>query len=110
MRRRRAARLAVRDPHPDPRIEAQLQQILPLLAAARGNEEMLAGVRADYSRVSAVASKHPNWDGHDKRLKQIGHLADEIARLNAETAALHVRAQELCSGISDNDIVYLGAR
>ena len=108
--RRRTAAPREREPHPDPRVEVQLQQVLSLLRAAQGNEGMLDRIRANHALVSEMVARHPTWDGHVKRLAEIQRLNAEIARLNEETAALHAKVQELCSAISDNDLTFLYAR
>ena len=99
-----------REPHPDPRVEVQLQQVLSLRRAAGRNEQVLDGHHARHASVTDTAARHPTWDGHLRRLAEIGRINAEIARLNAETAELHAQVQELCAKVSDDDLLWLEPR
>ena len=107
MLKRRPRPSPAREPHPDPRVEVQLQQILSLRRSADRNERLLDGHHDNHARLAATVAKHPTWDGHRQRLAEIDRLNGEIARLNLETAELHAQAQELCAKVGGDDLMWL---
>lgn len=98
-----------RRPHPNPRTEIQLQQILSLRRAAERNEELLDRLHGNLAEVSDKVSRHPTWDGHGRRLDEIDRLNGEIARLGAENKVLHERIAELSAPVDDTDLAFLEA-
>lgn len=97
-----------RKPHPDPLTEITLQRIISLQRAAGRNEDVLDEMTASLARLTRRVGKHPTWEGHARRLKEIERLKGEIATLTAETRVLHDDAAELAAKLDENDAAYLG--
>ena len=96
-----------RRPHPDARIETELQRILSLRKAIARKEALLDGDQAQLATLRATVAKHPTWDGHYLRQRQIETLLAEIAPLEAEVAKLHDEIAERVGRIDDADLTYL---
>ena len=96
-----------REPHPDPRIEAQLQRILSERRMIAGKEELIERDRAEIAMLRAVITKHPNWDGLKRRQDQVAVLLAEIHATEAEILRLHDEIEARIDKISDPDLTAL---
>lgn len=54
-----------------------------------------------------VATNHPTWDGHLKRLSQIGDLLAEMRKVEGEVIGLHAEIARAADGLSDVDLAFL---
>jgi chromosome segregation ATPase len=105
MFRRKAA--PPRLPHPDPRVEAELQRIISLRRALDRREAQLDAdtdsVRILRRRLrrDADAGEVPQWQ------QQIADLREEIERLEAEVAGLHDQVEKRIGTLDDTDLTYL---
>ena len=99
-----------RTPHPDPRVEVQLQQLPSLRRAAERNERLLDEHHSNQAHVSRAIARNSGSDCNPERAREIDRLSHEIGRLNAETAELHAQVQELCAKVSDEDLLWLDPR
>lgn len=106
---RRPRPLPERRPHPDPRVEARLQQVISLRRACARNEQLLDQYRDDTGRINRYLRDHPHYDGAPHRHDQITRLQAETARLNAETADLHERIGKVLEQLSDDELLWLEA-
>lgn len=109
LKRRKLAPAPERRPHPDPRVEARLQQVISLRRACARNEELLDQYQQDTGRINRTLSAHPNWDGTEERREELARLQAETARLNAETAELHERIGKLLEQFNDDELLWLEA-
>lgn len=99
-----------RDPHPNARVEVQLQQVISLRTAAARNEATLDQHAAAVRRLTEMTTDHPTYDGHLRRISEIERVNREITRLNRETAELHGQVAEICAKLSDDDLLWLDMR
>ena len=105
--RRKEPAAPVREPHPDPRIEAQLQRILSIRTMITGKEALVARDRDEIARMRATMAKHPNREGHHRRREQIEALQAEIADAEAEVLKLHDDIEARLGEIADADLTAL---
>ena len=96
-----------REPHPDPRIEAQLQRILSIRTMSAGKEALIVRDRAEVAALRATIAKHPTWDGLTRRQDQVVVLLKEVAGVEAEILKLHDEIEARLSQISDVDLTAL---
>lgn len=107
MFRSKAPTPARRRPHPDPRVEAQLQRVLSLQqVVARGNT-LLDQYHADVAGLQARIGKRPASDGASGWRRQVRHLNSEIARLNEEVRDTHDQVDALMQQLSDDELLWL---
>jgi hypothetical protein len=99
-----------RDPHPNPRVEVQLQQIISLRRAAARNEGLLDAYRTGITRVNGVIGANSGSDFNEDRRRDIDEMNTEITRLTGETAELHGQIAELCAKLADDDLLWLDPR
>ena len=96
-----------RDPHPNPRVEVQLQQIISMRRAAGRNEDMLDDYRRRITGLNDHIAKHVGSDYLDRRRNEVERSNTEIKRLNRETAEIHDQIRELCAKLADDDLLWL---
>jgi predicted nucleic acid-binding Zn-ribbon protein len=96
-----------RQPHPDARVEAEFQRILSLRKAVARKEEQLSQNQANIAHIRNMTTRHPGYDGHALRLRQIEALQREIPGLEAEVVRLHDEIAERIAAITDTDLAYL---
>jgi hypothetical protein len=109
MFRRKTAPEPERSPHPDPRVEAQLQHVLALYASAHRTEERLADIAAEQKLLDQKARAYADEPGTSKRLaEQSGRLRAERAELEAFIGQVH---EDITSRLVSlgNDALYLHA-
>jgi hypothetical protein len=98
-----------RRPHPDARIEVQLQRIRSLRLAVERKEELLAETQQQLIDLRDYTARHPGSENHHRRLSLIGTLLDDLKDLDAEVARLHDDIAGRCDALSDTDLAYLDA-
>ena len=98
-----------RRPHPDARIEAELQRILSLQKAILRKDELLAADHQQIADLRHTVTRHPTWDGDLSRRERIAELLAEADDLEAEVAKLHDDIAARISALSDTDLAYLNA-
>jgi hypothetical protein len=96
-----------RDPHPDPRIEAQLQRILSIRRMIAGKHELIDQDREQIASLRAKVEKHPQFDRAKYQREQIGALLGEVGKTEAEILKLHDEIGARLDEISDADLTAL---
>ena len=98
-----------REPHPDPAIELQLQEILDLRASIDRREALIE----QYREEIADLHKDARYDNNTERMKIFYERADQldekIRALEGEIEPVHERIRELQSKISADDLAFLGS-
>ena len=98
-----------REPHPDPAIELQLQEILNLLASI---DRRTAPIE-QYSEEIADLHKDARYNDNNERIKIFYERADQldekIRALEGEIEPVHKQIRELQSKISPDDLAFLGS-
>ena len=108
--RRTAPAPPARRPHPDPRVEAELQRIISLRKAIARKEADLGQIQAMVAKLRDSARQNPNTDttcGEGGRLDQIRDYQRETEDLEAGVAGLHDEIAKRITALSDTDIAYL---
>lgn len=106
---RRKSPAAERKPHPDARVEVELQRIISLRKVIARKEDLLASDHKQLDALRDTVTRHPTWDGHTRRQQQIRTLLDETQVLDAEVAKLHDDIAARVSVLTDTDLAYLEA-
>lgn len=108
---RRAAPVpAERRPHPDPRVEAELQRIISLRKAIARKEADLDQIQVMVAKLRHDAKNAPNLGstyGKGGRLEQIRDYQQETEDLEAEVTGLHDEIAKRITALSDTDVAYL---
>lgn len=108
--RKRAAEEPVRKPHPDPRIETQLQRILSLRQSAARKEDLCRQYAAEVDRLSRdYRYQIRNSFGNDtsKIEKRIVGLQGELRQLEQEIDGIHEDIAKRAGELTDTDLSYL---
>ncbi len=96
-----------REPHPDPAIELQLQEILDLRASIDRREALIE----QYREAIADLQKDARYDNSTERTKLLYERADQldekIRTLEGEIEPVHERIRELQGKISPDDLAFL---
>ena len=105
----RRRRQPVREPHPDPRVETELQRIISLRAAVTRKEQVAtatAGEVAKAEHESARISFHGKTDcaSYANRAKDLRATAD---RTETEITQLHDEIAKRIAALNDDDLSYL---
>jgi uncharacterized coiled-coil DUF342 family protein len=98
---------AARRPHPDPRVEAELQRILSLRKAITRKEDLAGRNHQQITALRQTVAKHPTWDGTRQRHEQIDALLNETDDLDGEITELHDEIAKRITALSDTDVAYL---
>ena len=106
---RRKPPAAARKSHPDARVEVELQRIISLRKVIARKEDLLARDHEQIDALRHTTTRHPTWDGHGDRKRQIQALLDETQVLDAEVAKLHDDIAARVSILADTDLAYLEA-
>lgn len=110
MKLRRGPGVPGRGPHPDARVEVQFAADHLLRRSAGRIKALLDGYRVGIARVSAAITRNSGSSFTDGRRRDVGEMTGEVARLNRENAELHEQIRELCSKLSDDDLLWLDPR
>ena len=98
-----------REPHPDPAIELQLQEILDLRDSIDRREALIE----QYREEIADLHKDARYDNNTERMKifygRADQLDEKIRALEGEIEPVHERIRELQSKISPDDLAFLGS-
>jgi uncharacterized coiled-coil DUF342 family protein len=98
-----------REPHPDPAIELQLQEILDLRASIDRREALIEQYREEISHLH----KDARYDDNTERMKLFYERADrldeKIRALEGEIEPVHEQIRELQGKISPGDLAFLGS-
>ena len=98
-----------REPHPDPGIELQLQEILDLRTSIDRREALIE----QYREAIADLHKDARYDDNIERDKLFYERADQldekIRALEGEIQPVHERIRELQGKISPDDLAFLGS-
>jgi hypothetical protein len=120
----RRKRERVRTPHPDPRVEAELQKILMLRRMADGYEEQIqrhADVVEDAQRaIKGAATRHGRKKSSatfitaeqvDKvaeiSARRIAQAEDKMTALRGEVRRVHDEIADLMAKLADTDLAFL---
>ena len=101
-----------RRPHPDARIEAELQRIISLRSSIARQEEAAAHAAAEAERADREAGrveKHgtQHADGYAQRAQEFRAIA---AQAEAEITAMHDKIANRIAALNDDDLLWLDAR
>lgn len=105
MKRKEQAR--AREPHPDARIEAQLQRILSIRAMIADKEALAAQTRTQIQDLQEKLARHPQWSRARYQQDQIERLLEATDALEAEILELHDQIEARLGEISDVDLTAL---
>jgi predicted nuclease with TOPRIM domain len=97
-----------REPHPDPAIELQLQEILDLRASIDRRSALIE----QYREEIADLHKDARYNDNNERIKIFYERADQldekIRALEGEIEPVHEQIRELQGKISPDDLAFLG--
>lgn len=96
-----------RRPHPDARVEAELQRIISLRTAIARKEDLAARNHEQITALRQMVAKHPTWDGLKERKTQIAALLAETDGLDRDVTGLHDEIAKRIAALSDTDVAYL---
>lgn len=106
----RKAPVPVRNPHPDPRVEVHLQQIIGL----RESAERKAALSRQYANDVKIIQANYTYvtrAGYGSRVENIARQLKitqaEIRQLEQEILAIHDQISERTADLSDTDLSYL---
>ena len=105
--RRRREQASPRQPHPDARVEAELQRILSLRAVIARKEALLASDHVQVTDLRRKVFLHPNWDDAPAWRTMIAALQEEAEQVEAEVAKLHDEIATRIGKIDDSDLAWL---
>lgn len=98
-----------REPHPDPAIELQLQEILDLCASIDRRTALIE----QYREEIADLHKDARYNGDNERIKifydRADQLDEKIRALEGEIEPVHERIRELQGKMSPDDLAFLGS-
>lgn len=106
---RRRKEQPVRKPHPDARIEAELQRIISLRKAVTRKEELLARDHQQIAGMRERLSRRPTWDAAKPVKQQIADLLEETQTLELQVAQLHDDIADRIGKLDDTDLAWLEA-
>ena len=103
------SRERAREPHPDPAIELQLQEILDLRASIGRRAALIEQYREEIADLHEDA----RYDKSPERTKIFYERADQldekIRALEGEIEPVHERIRELQGKIGPDDLAFLGS-
>jgi hypothetical protein len=105
---RKTAPVATRKPHPDPRVEAQLQYILSLYAAVSRTSQRIADITKAQKKLDGILRRNAGSSDTYTRQNQANELRDERARLEQSVRELHEQITTRLAALGDDDL-YLGS-
>lgn len=106
-KRRRTLASEPRRPHPDARVETELQRIISLRKVIARKEDLLA---EDQQRISALRRamvSNAGYDGNKDRQAQVRLLLEETQTLDTEIARLHDDIAARVDALTDTDLAWL---
>lgn len=99
-----------RQPHPDPRIEVQLQRIIALRESAARKAALSVQYASEIEKVSANY-RYVTSNGYLTRVPdiktQLRDLQTELRQVEEEITAVHASISGLLMSLSDTDLSYL---
>lgn len=97
-----------RQPHPDARIEAELQRVLALQRSAARTEAVIDRLNSEAGKMDTYARKHPHLygsaEGSSARAQE---LRDEAAEQEERVAKLHDEIAKRLEALGE-DALWLG--
>lgn len=103
------SRKQAREPHPDPAIELQLQEILDLRDSIDRREALIE----QYRKTIADLHQDARFDKNTERTKIFYERADQLDEkirvLEGEIEPVHERIRGLQGKISPDDLAFLGS-
>jgi hypothetical protein len=115
---RRSKEPPPRRPHPDARIEAELQRIISLRSTAARKESLIGEYGAEIGRLhdQLRAASRKNMDNNlyggflaniDPLERRVASLQGEMRKLEAEVGQVHDEIGKRIELLSDTDLAYL---
>jgi Mg2+ and Co2+ transporter CorA len=104
---RRRKEQPARNPHPDARIEAELQRIISLRKAVTRKEELLASDHEQIAGMRERVSRRPTWDAAQPVKQQIADLLAETQTLELQITQLHDDIAARIAKLDDADLAWL---
>jgi superfamily I DNA and/or RNA helicase len=98
-----------REPHPDPAIELQLQEILDLRASIDRRTALIAQYREQIDDLHKDSRYNDNTGLVKILYERADQLAEKIRALEGEIEPVHERIRELVGKIGPDDLAYLGS-
>lgn len=99
-----------RQPHPDPRVEVQLQRIIALRESASRKAALSVQYASEIEKVSANY-RYITKEGYPARVPavktQLRDLQTELRQVEEEITAVHATISGLLMSLSDTDLAYL---
>ena len=97
---------ASRQPHPDPRIEAELQAIVTARRAVARQEEQIALNLREIRRLRGKARENAGYYSGQESERMAGRVK-ENAEMEAGIGGFHDEISKRMATLSDSDIAYL---
>ena len=98
-----------REPHPDPAIELQLQEILDLRASIDRRTALIEQYREEIADLHKDARFDKNIERTKIFYERADQLDEKIRALEGEIEPVHERIRELQGKISPDDLAFLGS-
>jgi hypothetical protein len=99
-----------REPHPDPRIEAELQRVISLRKAVARKEAQLDANDRNLRRVRATMRANSGSENNGRRADEADAIRQDSAGLEAEIMALHDEIAARIGKMDDADLAWLERR
>jgi hypothetical protein len=105
-------KLPARRPHPDPRIEAELQRIISLRSSIARQEDAAAHATAEAVRADRQAGRVEQHGPHhsDHYAQRAQKLRAIAAQAEAEITSIHDEIAKRIAALSDDDLLWLDTR
>lgn len=97
-----------RKPHPDARVEADLQQIIALRRLADRKQSSLDDLQEDIRRCRSLARAEAGYKAGREATAMADKLQDEtMPRIEAEVQAMQDQIRKAIEPMNDTDLAYL---
>jgi adenosyl cobinamide kinase/adenosyl cobinamide phosphate guanylyltransferase len=96
-----------RQPHPDPRTEAELQRIISLRLSVARKEGLIERDLLEIDKLRTTYRQKANWSSSERWRQQADELSAEVQRLEAEVVAAHEEIGKRIDELSPADRSYL---
>jgi predicted nucleic acid-binding Zn-ribbon protein len=103
------SRKQAREPHPDPAIELQLQEILDLRDRIDRRAELIKQYRKTIADLTEDARFEKSTERDKLLYERADQLDEKIRALEGEIEPVHERIRELQGKMSPDDLAFLGS-
>ena len=98
-----------REPHPDPAIELQLQEILDLRASIDRRTALIEQYREEIAHLNKDARYDPDSERIKIFYERADQLDEKIRALEGDIEPVHERIRDLQGKIGPDDLAFLGS-